>query len=206
GFELTSDLSSSARLNSRWRLSLHGFRIGIRGLIAQALQHGQARIFREPGVCSGELAHIERGPAVGVDFTHVHAMGTQAYLRELALRPVTVARTCCSGTRMAWKSALPAFSARPTALPIAFTSKRPIIQRRIGSVAPSVTPRFTISTTTAAFSVDIVSRRVPRMRLRTGTALNWRPLTLPILSCARSKCWPLGQHTWEPTSYSIRPT
>ena len=84
GFELTSDLSSSARLDSRWRLSLHGFRIGIRGLIAQALQHGQARIFREPGVCSRELAHIERGPAIGVDFTHVHAMGTQAYLRELA--------------------------------------------------------------------------------------------------------------------------
>jgi hypothetical protein len=65
-------------------LSLHAFRIWIRGLIAQALQHGQAGILGEPGVCGRELAHIEGGPAVGADFTHVQATGTQAYLREVA--------------------------------------------------------------------------------------------------------------------------
>jgi hypothetical protein len=65
-------------------LSLHAFRIWIRGLIAQALQHGQAGILGEPGVCGRELAHIEGGPAVGMDFTHVQATATQAYLREVA--------------------------------------------------------------------------------------------------------------------------
>jgi hypothetical protein len=64
-------------------LSLHGFRIGVRGVIAQALQHGQAWILGEPGVRGRELAHVESGSAVGVDFTHVQALGTQAYLREV---------------------------------------------------------------------------------------------------------------------------
>ena len=52
--------------------------------MAQALQHGQPWILGEPGVRGRELAHIESGASVGVDFTHVQAMGTQAYLRELA--------------------------------------------------------------------------------------------------------------------------
>ena len=83
-FTMSSDLSSFARLDSRWRLSLQGFRSWIRGLMAQALQHGQAWILGEPGVSGRELAHVESGSAVGADFTHVHALGTQAYLRELA--------------------------------------------------------------------------------------------------------------------------
>src|SRR5205807_144107 len=58
----------------------------------------------------------------------------------------------------------------------------------------------------AAFFADTAWKRARRMRSRTGMGLSWLRSVLPIWFIARSKCWPPGQHTWEPTSYSTRPT
>src|SRR5579863_9077246 len=67
-------------------------------------------------------------------------------------------------------------------------------------------PRFTTSTTIDAFSAAIAWRLVPRMRLRMAMDLSWLRLTPVIWFTARSKCWPPGQHIWERTLCSIKPT
>ena len=46
----------------------------------------------------------------------------------------------------------------------------------------------------------------PPTQLRMGMGLSWRHLMPAIWFIARSRCWPPGQHIWEPMSCSIRPT
>jgi hypothetical protein len=55
------------------------------GLLAGAVEDGEARVLREAGVGVGEGAAVEGGAAVGADLAHVDAVGAEAEHKTLSI-------------------------------------------------------------------------------------------------------------------------